>query len=188
MIAEVNRALTGLLEPLLPPGCEVRFGAPAPGGKALAWFLADVREDAAETDWTDVRDETGRVVARRPPVRRFDLHYLVTAEDPAAEATLLDAVLTAADPGRRVPPDLLPETLAGRPITLRLAGGAPASDRTALRVLVNAPLVLPPVTDVAAPAEDIRLGVAAPGRPAPGPPPPARPGPRGWRGSRIEEA
>lgn len=187
MIAEVNRALTGLLEPLLPPGCEIHFGAPARGGKALSWFLADVREDekAAETDWTDVRDDTGRVVARRPPVRRFDLHYLVTAEedDPA----LLDAVLTAADPGRRVPAALLPAALAGHPVTLRLTGGpiAPA-DRTTLRVLVSAPLVLQPVTEVAPPAEDVRLGVAVPGGRPPAPPPPARSG--RWRGSAVEEA
>jgi hypothetical protein len=53
-------------------------------------------------------------------------------------------------------------------------------------VVANAPLVLPPVTDVAPPAETIRLDVAAPSRPRPasgtGPA-----GPRRWRGSVIEE-
>ena len=75
MIGDVSRAVRGLLAPLLPAGAEVRFGAlggeSAPDG-ALVWVLADVREDekAAETDWTDIRDDTGRVVARRPPVRQ----------------------------------------------------------------------------------------------------------------------
>ena len=196
MIGDVSRAVRGLLAPLLPAGAEVRFGTlggeSVPDG-ALVWVLADVREDekAAETDWTDIRDDTGRVVARRPPVRRFDLHYLVTAEtaDPEREAALLDAVLVAADPGKRVPAAVLAESLAGRPVTVRLGDspqpGAPA--RTTLRVIVSAPLVLPPVTDVPAPAEDIRLGVAAPGRPAPAPPRPRRAGPGGWRGAAIDE-
>jgi hypothetical protein len=59
--------------------------------------------------------------------------------------------------------------------------------RTVLHVIANAPLVLPAVTDIPAPAESIKLGVAAPGRPAP---PPARKGaggPRRWRGMAIEE-
>jgi len=193
VIAEVNRALSGLLAPLLPAGCEVRFGAPDAVAPGLVWFLAEVREDepAAETEWADVRDQGGRVVARRPPVRRFDLHYDVTAEAADAEvaAALLDAALIAADPGRRVPAALLDESLAGRPVTLRLGerGYASRPPHTALRVIVNAPLVLPVVTEVAAPAEDIRLGVAPPGRPAPSPSGPRRAGPGRWRSAAVEE-
>jgi hypothetical protein len=179
MIAEVQRALGRLLAPLLPDGCAVRFGLSAPGGDGLVWSLAGVREDESGggTDWTDVRDEaTGRVVARRPPVRRFDLSYRVTAaaSDPDVEAALLDAVLTAVDPGRRLP--------AESAMTSRL--GEPAGDGT-LTVIVNAPLVLPVVTELAAPAEDIRLGVAAPGRPV-RPAAPRRPVGR-WRGTEIAE-
>jgi len=196
VIADVNRAVRGLLAPLLPPGCEVVFrasGEPDGDGPALVWFLAGIREDekSAETDWADVRDEGGRVVGRRPPIRRFDLNYQVTAEatDPAVAAALLDSVLVAADPGKRVPAALLGESLAGRPVTLRL--GEPAypglPHRTTLGVVVNAPLVLPVVTDVAAPAEEIRLGVAAPGRSAPAPPATGRDKPGRWRRAAIEE-
>jgi hypothetical protein len=199
VIADVNRALRGLLAPLLPEACEIRFAAPQDdkAGDAIMFFLADVREDekASGTDWTDVRDTDGRVVARRPPVRRFDLDYLVTvaAADPAVEADLLDAVLVAVDPGRRLAAELLGDALAGNPVTLRLGMGAATAyaglggpPRTTLRVIANAPLVLPVVTDVAAPAENIRLDVAAPGRAAPARQP-AQAAPRRWRGTRITE-
>jgi uncharacterized protein DUF4255 len=195
VIADVNRALRGLLTPLLPAGCGVRFGtAGGPADDAaLVFFLAEVREDekGGDTDWEDIRDADGRVVARRPPIRRFDLYYLVTTEtaDPDVEAALLDAVLTAVDPGKRLAADLLGEELAGRPVVLRLGDGVPYPlARTTLTVIANAPLVPPVVTDIAAPAESIRLGVAAPGRATPprvGPPRPA--GPRRWRGTTIDE-
>ena len=193
MIADVNRAVRGLLAPLLPAGCEVVFGAPGGLGPALVWFLADIREDekSAETEWADVRDEGGRVVGRRPPVRRFDLSYLVTAEadDPELAAALLDAVLIAVDPGKRVPAALLGESLAGRPVTLRLGERAypGVPQQTTLGVVVNAPLVMPVVTDIAPPAEEIRLGVAAPGRPAPAPRIPRRAEPGRWRRAAVEE-
>ena len=197
MIADVNRAVSGLLAPLLPPGCEVVFrapGEPEGDGPALVWFLADIREDekSAETDWADVRDESGRVVGRRPPVRRFDLNYLVTAEatDPEVAAALLDAVLVAVDPGKRVPAALVGESLAGRPVTLRLGERAypDVPRRTTLGVVVSAPLVLPVVTELAPPAEDIRLDVATPGRSAPAPAPGSpRREPGRWRRAAIEE-
>jgi hypothetical protein len=196
VIGDVNRALRDVLTPLVPAGCAVRFGAnetshPEPGDATLTFFLAEVHEDekAGDTEWSDIRDADGRVIARRPPVRRFDLHYLVTAAttDADLEGLLLDAVLAAVDPGKRLPATVLGEAFAERPVMLRLGDGVPGPlTRTTLRVIVNAPLVLPPVTDVAAPADNIRLGVAPPGRP-PRPPSPTRPGPRRWRGAAIEE-
>ncbi|GAA0815916.1 Pvc16 family protein [Spirilliplanes yamanashiensis] len=189
VIGEVNRALRALLAPLLPPGCTVRFGPPShePG---LDLFLAGVREDEAGsgTDWTDIRDADGRVTARRPPIRRFDLRYhvAVTAKDEDTEALLLDAVLTVVDPKQRVDPALLDDGLAGQPVVLRLDPAVVAyPDRTVLGVVVNAPLVPAPVREIAPPADRISLGVAAPGRPLPAPAP--RRAPKGWSGSRIVE-
>jgi hypothetical protein len=198
VIADVNRALRGLITPLIPAGCGVRFGAaggrdPEPDDSALVFLLAEVREDeqGGDTDWTDIRGDDGRVIARRPPVRRFDLHYLVTAEttDPDTESALLDAVLTAVDPGKRLAADLLGAALADRPVTLRLGDGVPYPPaRITLRVIANAPLVPPVVTDVAAPAESIRLGVSPPGRATPRPVGPRRAAaPRHWRGTTIRE-
>ena len=196
VIAEVNRALRALLTPLLPAGCTVRFG-PLSQEPGVDLFLAGVREDeaGAGTDWTDIRDDTGRVTARRPPIRRFELRYQVgvVAKDEEDEAHLLDAVLTVVDPKQRIDPKLLNGDLAGQPVTMRLDGGlSPYPDRTVLNIVVNAPLVLPPVTDVAPPADQISLGVAGPGKPLPKPPgmsDGAAQGdrPRGWRGRRIVE-
>lgn len=188
MIGEVNRALRALLTPLLPPGCAVRFG-PLSHEPGLDLFLAGVHEDEAGsgTDWTDLRDGDGRVTARRPPIRRFDLRYHVgpTAKDEDAAALLLDAVLLAVDPKQRLDPALLDGDLAGHPVTLRLdAALVPYPERTVLGVVVNAPLVPAPVTDIAPAADQISLGVGAPGRPLPSAP---RPAPRGWHGSRIVE-
>jgi hypothetical protein len=196
VIADVNHALRALLTPRLPTGGEVRFGprdrpSSGPDETAVTFFLAGVREDekASGTEWEDLRGPDGRVVARRPPIRRFDLHYLVTAQAPSweLEAQLLDAVLAAVDPGTRVAPDLLGETLADHPVVLRLGERPPyPTECTTLSVVANAPLVLPPIAGLAPPAESIRLAVAATGRDRPasrtGPA-----GPRRWRGTVIEE-
>ncbi len=159
----MQHALAGLFGPLLPAGCPVRFGPPAdePG---LDLFLVAVREDptSSGTDWEDVRDATGRVVARRPPVRRFDLEYAATAH--ATE--MLDAVLIATDPGRRLDPALLSGSLAGRSLTLRLTPVAPLFPRTTLGVTVSAPLVLPLVTEIDRAPDELSLGVDRPGRAA----------------------
>ncbi len=194
MIGEVNRALRAVLTPALPTGLPIRFAAPAPE-PGLYLFLADVREDegAGGTDWEDIRDATGRVVARRPPTRRFHLQYVVTAEaaDPDDGPAALDAVLAAVDPGRRIDPELFGGDLAGRPVVLRLSDGAAAyarlglPPRTALGVTVTAPLVLPPVTDVAPAPDQIALDMADGRRPRPAPPERATRPP--LRRARVEE-
>lgn len=205
MIGDVNRALRGLLTPLLPTACDVRFGPPAPPTRsagpdesALVLFLAGVREDAKAggTDWTDVRDGDGTLLGRRPPIRRFELHYLVTAwaADADTEGVLLDAVLTAVDPGRRLKPSLLGDAFAGAPVVLRLADDAAATytrlnlpARTVVGVVANAPLVLPLDTDLAPAADRITLDMGRPGRDAVAAPGAVR-RPRGqWRGAGIVE-
>jgi Pvc16 N-terminal domain len=198
VISEVNAALRAFLQPGLPAGCEIRFAppTPAPTGAALELFLADVREDekAAGTDWEDIRNSNGMVIARRPPVRRFDLHYLITAatDDQELQTRLLDAVLRTIDPGRRLDPALLGDEWADAPVVLRLAGDAAATyarlglpPRTVLGVVANAPLVLPLKTDLAKPADQISMDVARPGR-VPAPAPAAR-AHRRWRGATVHE-
>lgn len=200
MIAEVGAALRALYSPLVPDGSAVRFGPPGQvpdgPGPVLSVFLAAIREDpdAGTGDWADVRDADGRVLGRRPPIRRFDLAYLVTAwgGDDRQEAELLDRVLVAT--GQRLDQALFDDDTraSGVPVTVRLDPDAARvyadlglPPRTVLGVTVTAPLVLPLVTDLAPPAEEIAVGVrrGVPGRTA---------GPNGngrgrWRSARIDE-
>jgi hypothetical protein len=202
MIAEVSAALRALYSPLLPGGVHLRFGAPTSDpGNALCVFLASIQEDprAVPADWEDVRDEQGRVTGRQPPIRRFDLLYLVTAwaKDSEREDALLDIVLSATVPTVRLEPNLLGGTLRGvtQPVLIRLAPEAaqvyasldlPA--RTVLGLTVNAPLVIPVSTDLARPADQITLGVdrsTPPGGGGLSGPAVRKPGQ--WRKSRIDE-
>jgi len=202
VIAEVSAALRSLYSPLLPSGAHLRFGAPnGDPGHALCLFLASVVEDAraVPADWEDVRDEKGRVTARQPPVRRFDLLYLVTAwaKDSEREDALLDVVLNATVPTVRLEPTLLGGTLRGTeaPVLVRLApeatqvwAGLDLPARTVLGLSVSAPLIRPLDTDIAPPADQITLGVDRSTPPGSGGlgGPGARPTGQ-WRRSRIDE-
>jgi hypothetical protein len=202
MIAEVSAALRALYQPLLPSGVHLRLGAPTGDpGNALCLFLASLQEDprAVPADWEDVRDSNGRVTGRQPPVRRFDLLYLVTAwaKDSEREDALLDIVLNATVPTVRLDPAILGGTLkdAAHPVLVRLApegtqvyADLGLSPRTVLGLNVNAPLIRPLSTDLAPPADQITLGVdrtTPPGGPWLQGPGVRRPGQ--WRKSRIDE-
>jgi hypothetical protein len=202
MIAEVSAALRALYQPLLPGGVHLRLGAPTgEGGNALCLFLVSIQEDprAVPADWEDVRDSGGRVTGRQPPVRRFDLLYLVTAwaKETEREDALLDIVLNATVPTVRLDPKILGGTLkdAPHPVLVRLApdGTQVFADlglppRTVLGLNVNAPLIRPLSTDIAPPADQITLGVdrtTPPGTTGLQGPGVRRPGQ--WRKSRIDE-
>lgn len=202
VIAEVGDALRALYAPLLPDGVAVRFGPPvepARGTATISFFLASIREDnrAVPADWQDVRDATGRVLARRPPIRRFDLLYLVTAwtGDDRSEQALLDVVLSATSPTARVDPAVLGAELGGAdtPVFLRVATDAERAyaalrlpPHTVLGLEFNAPLIQPLLTDIAPPAEEITLGVDRTVPPAPRPA--ATPAGAGrWRRPRVDE-
>jgi hypothetical protein len=202
VIAEVSAALKALYSPLLPGGAALRFGAPTGDpGHGLSFFLASVQEDprAVPADWEDVRDGHGHVRGRQPPIRRFDLLYLVTAwaKDSEREEALLDIVLDATAPNLRLDPKLLGGTLrdAPHPVLVRLVGDATQvwasldlPPRTVLGLNVNAPLIRPLSTELAPPADQIMLGVdrSAP-LGAPGLQGPAVRKPGQWRKSRIDE-
>jgi len=203
VIGEVNGALRELLAARLPGSSEVRFGPPPsspPSGSVLSVFLAQVRPDpqaVGGADWEDVRNEHGLVIGRRPPTRRFELTYLITAwaKDADREAELVDAVLTAINPNSRIDPDSLPGSLKGTQVTFRFEGDAAASyaqldlpPRTVLGIVVNAPLVQPMDTDLEKPAARITLGVdRTPGPDGFAPPPPSPRERRRWNNKRIHE-
>lgn len=179
----IHTALRKLLSPALPRGTEVSFAGPAVVAQRSAtstlvdFFLYDVHEDmtARLLDWTDVRDEHGRVVARKPPPRQFRMSYLVTAWDENAdeEHTVLGRLLTILCTHAVIPADLAGPlandhgsvlldignpNLSRYPVELWQALGVQA--RSGLNLTVTASVVGMPVTDLSPAPEIIDLGVA----------------------------
>jgi hypothetical protein len=186
---EIDAALRSLFSEALPAATAVDFGAPGrsqPEGPLLNAFLREIREDldARAGGWIDQRDETGRVVGRFPTPRRYRLCYLVTAwtSEVDGEHALLGSALAALAAQDTMPLRHLRGTLAdaGSPVTINVAdpqlpvtpsdlwsalGTAP---RTALDVVITAPLVRPAVTELTRAPEEVALGVASgPTVPAP---------------------
>jgi hypothetical protein len=178
VIHDVDESLRTFLRRCLPDGTRVEFTRPRfdPPDESLLLngFLLDIREDvsslAAYTD--DIRSGDGSVTARRAPIRRYRLRYLLTAfaaEDAAvSEHELLGAVLTGCVAHQTVPADCLAGSLAdtGYLVTLRCAPsdeqpvgldpwvrlGLPP--RTTLDLIAIAPLIPPSRDDLAdAPGE-----------------------------------
>jgi hypothetical protein len=163
----------------------VRFEAPTPAwvsslkGPCIDLFLHDVVEELGGrgADWTDLRGSDGRVVARQPPLRRYRLHYLVSAWASSAEGEhrLLGRVLRVVVEADNLPSEVLvgslieearhvevalaePDPSRLRPHNLWSALGTPP--RTSFELVVTAPLRPAPITEVAPPAETISLGVS----------------------------
>jgi hypothetical protein len=157
-------------------------------GPAINLFLLEVREntDGRSGDWADVRDGTGQLVGRRPPLRRYDLHYVVSAWGASVEAqrAVLDRLLAAVPAYDTVPPDLLGGTLAESGLAVRLRIGQDAlsvglvdlwsafdqAPRATVILVVTAPLLPEVDTELAPPAESLDIGLAA-SRPRAGKPP-----------------
>lgn len=136
MILETDQALAALLK-------TKAFGAAAIGiafdqptkawsqnvtGPTVNLFLFDVKENTHRRDvmYEEVRDANGVLVARRPPPRRFDLHYTITGWAPKAlmEHNLLGVVLRCFAAFDIVPRELLPAALAELPYEVMLTVGA----------------------------------------------------------------
>lgn len=117
-------------------GVEVSFEAPTREWSArrnvptLDLYLYDVREDlsAREVQWVDVRDDNGRVLARRPPPRRYRLSYLVTAwtQRPEDEHRLLSACLATFLRHETLAPAELDGALAEQPVSVDVEVAQPA--------------------------------------------------------------
>lgn len=104
-------------------------------GPTINVFLYDVREDIGRRDVAPqaVKDETGRVIARQPPARRFRLAYLLTAwtQRPEDEHRLLSALVSTFVRIDRIPGDMLAGALGDAvvPVILQLAL-PPTQDRS----------------------------------------------------------
>jgi hypothetical protein len=160
------------------------FDAPTPDWSArvksptLNLFLVQINEnvDARPGAWADVRGDNGQTIGRQPPLRRYDLRYLLSAwgAGPQVEHRLLGAVLAIVPAYDTIPAELLSGSLAERelPVRLRIAQddlGVSVTDvwsslgqpvRASLTLVVTAPLLPAVVTELAPPAESIDIGLA----------------------------
>ncbi|WP_109506979.1 DUF4255 domain-containing protein [Nocardioides speluncae] len=105
MISEVDDALRELVrtEALAESDVEVVFDAPTKDWAArrnaptVNLYLYDIREDLRrrELGWSEVHDEDGIIIGRRPAPRFFKMSYLLTAwtQRPEDEHRLLDNLL-----------------------------------------------------------------------------------------------
>jgi hypothetical protein len=158
-------------------------------------FLHHVTEDARarNADWTDVRDERGRVIARKPPPKRFRVAYALTAwaADPGTEHRLLGAALAALAPHETVPAAAGGPLTKDGPATLEVAVSEQPSSVTQLWPALGVPprgrvdlavtiaVSAEPVTDLAAAPTVVELGVDREGTAQRAPVPAERPqGPR----------
>lgn len=138
MISEIDDALRSLIRAeVLDGGSDVSIAFDCPDSEwssqqnspAFNLYLYDVSENLVrrEVAYEPVRDETGRVTERRPPPRRFDLSYLVSAwtqrvED---EHRLMDEMLICLLSHEYLPREHLEEELAAQPLPVRMVAGRP---------------------------------------------------------------
>ena len=119
MIHEVDDVLRALVKRDVLDGSEIEISFEAPTRDWAAKrtkptvniYLYDIREDLSRRDvfFEEVRDETGRVIDRRQPPRRFRLTYLMTAwtQRPEDEHRILSQLLGCFLMQDFLPPDLL---------------------------------------------------------------------------------
>ncbi len=144
MFHELDDALRALITRHLgeETGVEVAFDAPNSDWAArqsaptVNVFLYDIREDTSrrETAPRDVRDEQGRVVARRPAPRRFRVSYLITAwtQRPEDEHRLLAQTLTSLLSYSQLPAELLGGSLAELDLSIPIELAQPPSQDRSL--------------------------------------------------------
>lgn len=178
MIDEADDSLAAMLgaADLGPGTCEIAFDPPTPewaakhaSGKALNLFLHDITEqlESRVADWTDVRDGNGRIVERQPPLRRYDLSYLVSAWTGSVKGDhqLLSAALRCFAHTPSIPAAHRAGSLGvlqyPLPLQVAIPGAGPAADvwdiwsalgtppRAYLKLVVCVPLRLPVDRDIA---------------------------------------
>src|ERR1700730_14868757 len=143
MIHDVDESLRALVrrDVLNEAGIEISFDAPTRdwstrrNAPALNIYLYEIREDLTRRgeQFEELRDERGFVTGRRPPPRKFQLSYLVTAwtQHPEDEHRLLSAVLTCFLGFDAIPTEVLQGDLAQQGELIRVTIALPlAPDRS----------------------------------------------------------
>lgn len=144
MIYEVDESLRKLVlrDALNGSGAELNFEAPTKDWAArrsvptVNLYLYDVREDVErrEVQPETIRDETGRVVGRRPPPPRYRLSYLVSAwtQRPEDEHRLLASLLACFVQNHVLDEEVLAPPLATQPYHVYLHVAHPPAKERAL--------------------------------------------------------
>ncbi|HEX9259954.1 MAG TPA: DUF4255 domain-containing protein [Acidimicrobiales bacterium] len=196
MIHDVDASLRAMLASAVPGGEQsVRFDPPDEGWAAkldrplLGLFLYDLIEliDGRWGDWDEIVGDTGLVVARQPPVRRYRLSYLVSAwaKSTEEEHRILGTVLQLVIDRNQIPEGARQGMLREESLPVRVEVGIPSvelTQRTApawstlgrpprsyLELVAYVPIRPSLVTDIAPPAESIDLGLGRGLGPRPSP-------------------
>jgi len=186
VIHDVDASLRAMLAPAVPGGEQsVRFDPPDDGWATkldrplLGLFLYDMLEQVEGRwgDWDDIVGDTGLVVARQPPVRRYRLSYLVSAwaKSTEEEHRILGTVLQIVIDRNQIPEGARQGILREETLPVRVEVGIPSVDltqrtspawatlgrpaRSYLELVAYVPVRPSLVTDIAAPAESIDLGL-----------------------------
>jgi hypothetical protein len=178
VICEVDESLHALLTAAVPAG-------------DVQTTLTTIHEDVTglPANWSDIRNERGTVIARRPPIHRYELRYTVrvAATPTKSEHALLDAVLTAISGINQIEPPHLHDHFVdcGLPVLIRLDSWRPdiTPRPLGLDLVITAPLLTTWTDEVAPAPEEFHLDAAG-GRP---PAPPAARPPHPLRARRIRE-
>lgn len=187
VILQVDESLRALLLAAVPDDATVGI---EPDGSDVVATLTDLREDTTglPANWEDLRDDRGVVVARRPPIRRYELRYTVTAhaKSAAAEHALLDAMLAGISAVSTIDAPYRHADFAEYPLLIRIADTRPTlTDRPlCLDVIVTAPMLLAWASEVAPAPDEFTLDA---GRDVSGPAPPDSRPPRPMRARRARE-
>ena len=186
VLNDVDQSLRSLIQSAVPSNGGLPLVSFAP--PTAAWvaeqedpvinlFLYDVREDqeGLGSFELDIRDDDGKVIGRMPPPRRYQLSYLVSAwsKDAEAEHEMLGAILATVPDDPAIPAGHLAGRLAEQGLPVGIKVGVPLTGantwdlwsalgsppRTAIEIVVTAPLVPGLRTDLAPPAVKLELGV-----------------------------
>jgi hypothetical protein len=193
VLQDVDDSVRSLLEAVVTRNggrTRVVFDAPTPAWAAgqkdpvINLFLFDVREDrdGRGGDEVDVRDSHGHVIGRRPPTRKYQLSYLASAwaKDAEEEHRMLGSIVATVPDIAAIPDEHLKGRLGEQGLAVNIDVAVPVSGaqtwdlwsalgtppRTALEIVVTAPVLPELRTDLAPPAEKLDLGVhkEAPGK------------------------
>ena len=137
MIHEVDDSLRTLVLRDIVRGSSVEISFEAPtkewaarrNAPTVSIYLYDVREELErrEVEFEEIRGKDGRVIARKPPPRRFKLSYLVTVwtQRPEDEHRLLSSLLACFLAHEMLPEDVLTPALAEQPYATFLTVALP---------------------------------------------------------------